>query len=102
MKGLTKKRHWFFDPFFDFFVKIVTEGPYTLNHYLRVSLFEKERTNAINNEMELHKLKKMGNVRRNHNEGAFTLGVHNDSRVESRNTMLAIKDLHLVAMKILC
>jgi hypothetical protein len=57
---------------------------------LRNSFFEKERTNAINNEMELLKLKKMGNVRRNHNKGAFTLGVCSDSRVEKCNTMLAI------------
>jgi len=32
---------------------------------------------------------------------AFTLGVR-DSRVESPNTMLAIYDLNLVAIKILC
>jgi hypothetical protein len=57
---------------------------------LTVSFFEKERNNAINNEMELLKLKKMGNVRRNHNEGAFTLGVYSDSKVESHNTMLPI------------
>jgi hypothetical protein len=40
---------------------------------LRVSFFEKEITNVINNEMELFKLKKMGNVRKNHNKGAFTV-----------------------------
>jgi hypothetical protein len=57
---------------------------------LTVSFFEKERNNAINNEMELLKLKKMGNVRRNHNEGAFILGVYSDFKVESRNTMLPI------------
>jgi hypothetical protein len=36
-----------------------------------------------------------------HTKGAFTLGVR-DSRVESPNTMLAISDLNLVVMKILC
>ncbi len=36
----------------------------------------------------------------NRNKGAFTLGV-SDSRVQSPNTMLAIQDLNLVAMKIL-
>lgn len=36
-----------------------------------------------------------------HLKGAFTLGVR-DSRVNSPNTMLAIWDLNLVAMKILC
>jgi hypothetical protein len=36
----------------------------------------------------------------NRNKGALTLGV-SGSMVESRNTMLAIKDLNLVAMKIL-
>ncbi len=35
------------------------------------------------------------------NKGAFTLDV-SDSSVESTNTMLAIDDLNLVIMKILC
>jgi hypothetical protein len=47
MKGLAKNRHCFFDPFFDFFC----QNCHSRSIYLRVSFFEKERTNAINNEI---------------------------------------------------